>query len=161
MLAPIVVAILVAHAPVTAPVGATQQPSASPEQSTPEKLWPPAGVVRAAPGSGVTSPRLIKSTPAFYTAEAMKALVQGVVVMEAVVETDGTVGEVRVVRSLDKEHGMDEEAVKAVTQWRFAPGKKDGVAVAVLVDVEMAFRTDVPKRNRASTTRPNTRCTPE
>jgi hypothetical protein len=36
--------------------------------------------------------------------------------VEAVVQTDGTVGEVRVVRSLDKTHGMDEEAVRTVKQ---------------------------------------------
>jgi len=52
--------------------------------------------------------------------------------LEAVVRTDGTVGEVRVVRSLDKKFGMDEEAVKTLKQWRCAPGKKDGVAVPVL-----------------------------
>lgn len=41
--------------------------------------------------------------------------------------------------SLDKKYGTDEEAVKTVKQWRFAPGKKDGVAVPVLLEVEMTF----------------------
>jgi protein TonB len=59
--------------------------------------------------------------------------------MEAVVQTDGTVAEVRVVRSLDKKFGLDEEAVKTLKQWRFEPGKKGGVAVPVLIEVEMTF----------------------
>jgi TonB family protein len=61
------------------------------------------------------------------------------VILEAVVLTDGTVGEVRVVRSLDKQHGLDDEAVKTVKKWRFTPGKKDGSAVPVIVSVEMTF----------------------
>ena len=59
--------------------------------------------------------------------------------MEAVVQTDGTVGEVRVVRSLDKEFGIDDEAVKTLKQWRFEPGKKGSVAVPVLIEVKMMF----------------------
>ena len=135
----IVLAILLAHAPVTPQSGATEQLPALPAQTTAEKPWPPAGVVRAAADPGVTSPRLIEETKPHFLAGAHKAKVQGTVVMEAVVQTDGTVGEVRVVRSLDKKFGVDEEAVKALKQWRFAPGKKDGVAVPVLVSVEMTF----------------------
>ena len=133
MFAPIVLAILIAHAPVTAQASGTQQPPASPVESTPEKPWPPAGVVRA-DASGVTTPRLIKETRPYYRGDAT-----GSVKMEAVVLTDGTVGDVRVVRSLDKKYGMDEEAVKTVKEWRFAPGTKDGVAVPVLVRIEMTF----------------------
>lgn len=139
MLAPIVLAVLLAHAPVTAQASATQQPPASPVQTTDEKLWPPAGVVRA-DASGVTTPRLIKETRPYF-----RANVTGTVELEAVVLTDGTVGEVRVVRSLDKKYGMDEEALKTVKGWRFEPGKKDGVAVPVLVVVEMTFTTGLPK----------------
>jgi protein TonB len=74
-----------------------------------------------------------------YTSDARRAGVNGAVKMEAVVQTDGTVAEVRVVRSLDKKFGLDEEAVKTLKQWRFEPGKKGGVAVPVLIEVEMTF----------------------
>ena len=97
----------------------------------------PEGVVR--PGGSVSSPEIIKEVRPDYTADAMRAQVQGVVEVEAVVQVDGTVGLVRVVRSLDKEHGLDDQAVKAVKQWRFRPGKKDGVAVPVLVSIELTF----------------------
>jgi TonB family protein len=44
-----------------------------------------------------------------------------------------------VTRSLDAEHGLDEAAVTALEQWRFEPGRKDGKAVPVQVDIEMRF----------------------
>jgi protein TonB len=137
MLTRIVLGILVAHAPVTSQGVATQQPTASPAQTTSEKPWPPAGVFRHS--DGVTLPRVVKETKPHLPAGAHKANVQGVVMMEAVVQTDGTVGEVRVIRSLDKKFGVDEEAVKTLKRWRFTPGKKDGVAVPVLIEVEMTF----------------------
>jgi TonB family protein len=55
------------------------------------------------------------------------------------VRADGTVGDVTVDRSLDKMYGLDEEAVKAIRMWSFAPGMKDGMAVAVRVHVQMKF----------------------
>ena len=45
----------------------------------------------------------------------------------------------RVVRSLDSTFGLDEEALKAAKQWRFAPGTRFGQAVAVLVTIELTF----------------------
>ena len=59
--------------------------------------------------------------------------------LEAVVLPGGTVGEVRVIRSLDKKYGLDDEAVKAAKQWQFEPGRKDGKPVAVLVTIELTF----------------------
>jgi TonB family protein len=52
---------------------------------------------------------------------------------------DGTVGEVTVTQSLDKEYGLDDEAVKALNQWIFELGTKDKKPVAVRIDVEMSF----------------------
>jgi len=59
--------------------------------------------------------------------------------VEAVVREDGSVGRVRVVRSLDRTFGLDEEALKAVKNWRFRPGKRQGANVAVLVEIELMF----------------------
>jgi protein TonB len=99
--------------------------------------WPPAGVTRI--GDGVSAPELTYEAKPRYTAAAMDQKIEGIVEVEAVIESDGTVGEVKVVRSLDAEFGLDEEAVKAVKKWLFKPGKKDGVAVPVLVNIEMTF----------------------
>jgi len=89
------------------------------------------------PGDGVSAPILVKQVKPQYTAKAKDAKVQGTVLIECVVETDGTVGDVKVTKSLDED--LDQEAIKAVKQWRFEPGKKDGKAVRVQITLEMTF----------------------
>ena len=115
-----------------------QLQSAPAPQTTAEKPWPPDGVVRL--GQGIKAPRLLKEFKPRYTPEAMQAGIEGTVTLEAVVKTDGTVGEVRVTRSLDREFGLDDEAVACVRKWEFAAGTRDGVAVPVLVEIEMSFK---------------------
>jgi TonB family protein len=91
------------------------------------------------PGAGVTAPRLLRDVKPNYTGEAIRARIQGRVTMECVVEPDGTVGVVRVIRSLDSVYGLDDEAIRTVKQWRFVPGMKDGAPVRVAIHVEMSF----------------------
>ena len=91
------------------------------------------------PGNGVESPRVLRIVDPKYTAEAMRAHVTGVVWIEAVVLADGTVGDVQITKSLDSVFGLDEEAIKAARQWRFAPGTRFGEPVAVLVSIELSF----------------------
>jgi TonB family protein len=95
------------------------------------------GVYR--PGSGVINPRILREVKPHYTADAMRAKVQGTVLLEAVVLADGTVGRIDVVKSLDPTFGLDQEAVKAAKQWRFMPGTRFGEPVNVLVTIELTF----------------------
>ena len=95
------------------------------------------GVYR--PGSGVINPRVLREVKPQYTADAMRAKVQGTVLLECVVNQDGSVGRVDVVKSLDPTFGLDQEAIKAAKQWRFAPGTRLGEPVAVLVTIELTF----------------------
>jgi TonB family protein len=97
----------------------------------------PPDVVR--PGNGVTIPRIVKQVRPQYTAEAMRAKIQGTVMVECVVKTDGTVSNVRVIRSLDATFGLDQEAIKAAQQWVFAPGTRNGEPVPVMVSIELTF----------------------
>lgn len=90
-------------------------------------------------GNGVTLPKPTHSEKPQYTAEAMRRRIQGSVLLEMVVLPDGTVGSVKVVRSLDPTYGLDDEAIRAARQWRFEPGLKDGKPVAVLVTLELTF----------------------
>jgi protein TonB len=90
-------------------------------------------------GNGVTSPVIVREVKPNYTSEAMRARIQGVVTMEAVVMPDGSVGDVHVVRSLDSQFGLDKEAVNTIKKWRFKPGMRLGQPVPVLVVVEMSF----------------------
>lgn len=91
------------------------------------------------PGSGIELPRLLREVKPQYTADAMRAKIQGTVVLDCVVLPDGSVGECEIQRSLDSSFGLDQEAVKAAKQWRFAPGKRLGQPVPVLVTIELTF----------------------
>jgi len=91
------------------------------------------------PGDGVSLPEVTRQVGPQYTSEAMKNRIEGKVGLDAVVLADGTVGDVTVVQSLDKLYGLDDNAVKAMKQWTFKPGQKEGKAVAVRIHVEMAF----------------------
>jgi len=90
-------------------------------------------------GNGVTSPTLIHETKPNYTGEAMRARIQGLVKLEAIVMPDGSVGDVRIVHSLDQQFGLDKEAIKTLRQWRFKPGMRLGQPVPVLILVEISF----------------------
>jgi protein TonB len=89
--------------------------------------------------AGVTAPVVSKSVKPNYTKKALKQGIEGVVELEALVRVDGTVGDVRVTKSLDAKYGLDEEARKTIKRWRFIPGRKDDKPVPVLVIVEMSF----------------------
>jgi TonB family protein len=91
----------------------------------------------AKPGDGISPPVAIKVVRPEYTEAAQAARIEGAVVLEAVVLNDGTVGDVTVTESLDPE--LDEQAVIALKQWQFEPGRKDGTAVAVQVHVQLMF----------------------
>ena len=95
------------------------------------------GVYRV--GSGIVSPRILHEVKPAYTAEAMRAKIQGTVWLEAVVLPDGSVGNVQITRSLDPTFGLDQEAIKTVKRWRFIPGTRQGQPVPVLVEIEMTF----------------------
>ena len=89
------------------------------------------------PGPGVVLPKLTKEVKPEYPRQAMADRNQGVVRLECVVKADGTVGDVRVIDSLAPE--LDAAAVKALKQWTFSPGTKDGTPVPVMVEVEISF----------------------
>lgn len=96
-------------------------------------------VVRRAAGGVMTPPRLVHATKPAYNLSAMRARIQGTVMMDAIVNVDGTVNNVVVVRSLDTEHGLDEEAIRTVKQWGFEPGTSNGKPVPVQVRLEVEF----------------------
>ena len=102
------------------------------------------------PGDGVSVPNVVKRVKPTYTAEARAEKIQGTVMVEAVVLSDGTVGDVKVVeqhlgrvglprRSIDTAFGLDQQAMNAAKQWVFRPATKGGKPVAVRVRIELTF----------------------
>ena len=89
-------------------------------------------------GGGVTPPTLLSQVRPKYTGEAMRLRTQGTVTLEVVVSREGIPVAMRVTRSLDP-GGLDDEAMAAVRQWRFTPGRIGSTPVDVLVTVFVDF----------------------
>jgi TonB family protein len=117
-------------------------PSSSPGVGTREPTAPAAenGTADVArPGKDVTLPKLRHEVRPSYTSAALAAKIEGNVVVECVVATDGVVSKATIIRSLDDRFGLDEEALKAARQWRFEPAMRNGVPVPVVITIELSF----------------------
>jgi len=87
-------------------------------------------------GPGITPPRVIKQVnPHYSTDHGVRAV--GSVIIALVVSSRGLPKDPHVVKGLDKD--LDQSAVEAVKEWRFAPAEKNGKAVAVRVSVQIQF----------------------
>jgi len=90
------------------------------------------------PGSGIEPPRLLREVRADYTEDARRLALEGEVVLEIIVRRDGSVGDVRILKRLGA--GLDDRATQAVRQWRFAPARRAGAPVDVIVEVAVEFK---------------------
>ena len=90
------------------------------------------------PGTGITAPSILREVKPDYTEEGRRRNIEGDVVLEIVVRSDGTVGSVKLVQGLGA--GLDQRATDAVRQWRFSPAKRYGTPVDVIVEVAMEFK---------------------
>jgi TonB family protein len=87
---------------------------------------------------GVSDPKVIKDVRPQYSKEALEKQIQGEVALEGVVTEQGTMTDLRVLKSL--EPSLDQAAIDAALQWRFEPARKDGKPVRVRVTLIMSFR---------------------
>ena len=90
------------------------------------------------PGAGIDPPTLVREVRPVYTDDARRQRIEGDVILEIVVRSDGSVGDVKVVQGLGG--GLDRRAVDAVRQWKFSPAKRFGTPVDVLVEVAVEFK---------------------
>jgi TonB family protein len=90
------------------------------------------------PGSGISPPGLLREIRPDYTEDARRRGIEGDVVLEIVVRSDGTVGNVKVLQGLGA--GLDQRAIDAVRQWRFSPARRFGTPVDVMVEVAVEFK---------------------
>jgi len=88
--------------------------------------------------AGITAPRVVRQVNPEYSPGSRGVRVVGTVMVALVVTSEGSAKNVHVTRGLDKD--VDQSAVDAVKQWRFAPAKKDGKPVAVRIAIEIQFR---------------------
>ena len=73
-----------------------------------------------------------------YTDVARSARVAGIVIIEAIIDKNGNVDRVRVVKGLPM--GLSEEAERAVRQWKFRPGTLNGQPVDVIFNLTVNFK---------------------
>lgn len=103
---------------------------------------PPAPRTPVRIGGQIKQPQLLKRVEPVYPALAVKARVQGIVILEATVSEDGTVADVRILRSA---HPMlDREAEIALRQWRYSPLDLNGTHVPFVLTVTLSFFFEVP-----------------
>jgi len=91
--------------------------------------------------AGLIPPRIIPSSRALpqYPDLARRAGLQGTVVLLVVVEADGSVGEIEVIRSPDQRWGFDLAAIGAVKEWRYEPALMNDKPVAAYIQVMVEF----------------------
>ena len=124
-------------------VATTATPSSQAVQPQPPAPPAPrpfgAGAMRLGQSPSLINPEVLRQVNPAYTPAAMAQKIAGRVVLEAVIGTDGRVEESRIIRSLDTEYGLDQQAQMAVDAWTFKPATLDGRAVPMIVQIEMEF----------------------
>jgi len=88
--------------------------------------------------NGLNLGRPLSAPDPEYAESARQAKVQGTVLLAVAINTSGTVDKVKIVCKL--EPGLDQKAVEAVSQWRFAPATKDTKPVPVQIEVSVGYR---------------------
>ena len=115
------------------PVGAAPLPPAPPPPSEPMLID---GVAPVRVGGTIKAPTKIYDQRPTYPEEALRERVTGMVIIEAVIDTNGVVRSAKVLRSVPL---LDAAAVEAVKAWRFAPALREGVAIPVVMTVTVNF----------------------
>ena len=95
---------------------------------------PPAAPVRV--GGDIKAPTKIKNANPVYPAIARAARMSGMVILEAVIDKEGNVKDLKVVRSAGV---LDQAAMDAVSQWKYTPTTLNGQPVEVIMSVTVNF----------------------
>jgi len=115
-------------------VGSTGTAEAKPEPPPPP---PPKEEGPLRGGGDVKAPIVVNRAEPEYTDVARKAHVTGVVIVEAVIDKNGNVDHVKVLKGLPM--GLSDAAAAAVKRWKFKPGTLSGEPVDVIFDLTVNF----------------------
>jgi len=89
-------------------------------------------------GGDVKAPERIFSPQPAYTEIARKARIQGVVIVQAIIDKQGNVTNVKVLKGLPM--GLEQAAVDAIKQWKFKPATLNGKPVTVYYNLTVNFK---------------------
>jgi protein TonB len=98
---------------------------------------PAAPRVPVRPSSGVRAPRKTVDVAPKYPALARESRVEGVVILEVIIDERGNVTSTRVLRSVTL---LDQAAIDAVQQWKFTPTLLNGEPIPIVMTVTVSFR---------------------
>jgi periplasmic protein TonB len=138
--------------PIPDPTPDEPEPIRLPEEIQPEVRMPDSDVIFGIPegpppveptgpirvGGDVKPPNKISAPSPQYTEIARKARIQGVVIVEAIIDKEGNVTNVKVLKGLPM--GLDQAAVDAVKVWKFEPATLNGKPVAVIYNLTINFQ---------------------
>ncbi len=105
--------------------------------------------------SQLVMPKIVYSVAPKYPEDARRAGVEGRVLLDVVVETDGTVGDVTPAVEVEDYPSFSKAAVRAVKQWRFAPATDGGDPIRLSVKLPIRFELD-PTREHGGEAAPKT-----
>jgi TonB family protein len=88
--------------------------------------------------TALSAPVAIRKVDPAYPTQLMRENVSGTVIVTAIIRADGTVSNVRILRSVDER--IDQFAVRAIKQWQFQPAMKNGIPVDVEATFHIPFR---------------------
>ncbi len=137
--APSVVASTPAPTPASPPDRTPTPPPPAPKPVVPAKAAPDPDRVYTIKEPGVSPPQMVHQVQPQYTAQARTNRTQGRVILQAEVWPDGLPHNIEILKSIG-DAGLDQNAIAALRQWRFAAGAKDGQPVKVRIAVALSFR---------------------
>ena len=109
-------------------------------RSKPREL--PVGVLRVTAIDGkagkVKAPLAIFTPDPVYSEEARIIKFQGTIIIELIVNSDGSVRDPQILQPLGA--GLDDKAIAAASQWKFEPATRDGQPVPVALSIEVDFK---------------------
>jgi protein TonB len=120
--------------------GVAEGPSLTPQ--------PPPPVQPRRVGGDIQPPERIIFKAPLYPPLAQAARIEGTVILEAVIDAQGVVQDVTVLRSVPL---LDRAAIEAVRQWRYSPTKLNGVAIPVRMSITVTFSIRQPAHSAPST----------
>ncbi|MEA2163474.1 MAG: periplasmic protein TonB [Thermoanaerobaculia bacterium] len=89
-------------------------------------------------GGDVNAPTATRRVEPIYTDAALKAKIEGIVIVETIIDRDGNVTDVRVLKGLPL--GLDRAAIDAVKRWKFTPGTLNGQPIPVIFTLTVNFQ---------------------
>jgi protein TonB len=112
----------------------------------PDLIPPPPPPARRGPvrvGGQIQTPALTHRVEPYYPPLAVQAHIEGMVILEAIIDEQGAVSEVKVLRMAHPL--LDREAILAVRQWRYSPLLLNGIRVPFMLTVTLSFRLEEAK----------------